>query len=171
MFHCDILDCEVNKACELKSCQYNIRHSYSYNCLIHYNATHGSPTIAEVSHFYNQPLSELKKTYESAIDKVYKNFIVSQLEQQLKILYLKSKKICFYCESLVEDACKIGDDYVICKECNIFPEGLWEKSIQYGTTAEKLLKVIFTLFKNNILIDKFLDAKRGTAKALRSQYA
>ena len=167
-FFCQTLNVEVKKNCQLKACPYNVNSPYSKNCLLPYpDETYLS--LAEVAFMYERPLPTLKRTYASALEKIYGHYFKFAFKKELPIHYIPSNRTSVASESPTFRPIRLLDKYVIDESEVKYSVRVWEKAIELGVTPEKLLKTSLKLFKNNKLMDSYFRLPRGSAKRLRME--
>jgi hypothetical protein len=165
-FYCNVMNCELGKPCNLKSCNFNVNYPLTLNCFLCYTSSQDSITLAEIAYLFNKPLKELKKTYKTILNKISCTAIKQEMKNKIEVNYIQNRQVCISCESKVENPVLLLDNYTICRECNVYPKKLWRLALENNVQITDIIKAVFKLFKNNTLIDNFLEASRGTAKKL-----
>lgn len=165
-FYCQTLDTEIKKPCQLKECPYNVNSPYSKNCLLPY-PDDTFLTLAEVAFMYDKPISFLRKSYSSAVEKIYSRYFKQAFKKELPIHYVPSNKISVASETFAIRPVLLLDKYTIDETEIKYSIRVWEKAIELGVTPEKLLKTALKFFKNNKLMDGYFKLPRGSSKRLR----
>ena len=166
-FICPVTNHKVVKPCGLTKCRYHVKSKASRNCLLIYPVD--ALTLAEVSFLYQRPFQKLKIIYKRAMNKIYDHYIEEALIDIKNIYYPPSLTNSIRTHKPVKDPIKILDNYVIDKtELGNYPLKIWEKAIYHGAYPKDIMKATLKLFKNNRLLDDFLNLPKGSAKNLRS---
>ena len=169
-FYCHTLETEIKKACQLKECPYNVNSPYSKNCLLPY-PDDTFLSLAEVAYMYSKPIGVLRKTWGSAVEKIYGRYFKQAFKKEIPIHYVPSKKISIASETFAIKPIRLLEKYTIDESEVKYSIRVWEKAVELGVTPEKLLKTSLKLFKNNKLMDTYFKLPRGSSKRLRVELA
>jgi len=170
-FHCPELNCQIKKSCQAKSCSYNIKNPFSFNCMLfHINHT-GSVTIQEIASFYGKDLSVVEKSYDRAKYKITCKILEQWLEEEMAVpvYYIHTKKLCVVCESLLEEgAYKKNKRFVYCsEECyNKYEPQIVKLSVKVKSKPEDLLKIARKKLKSIASMEKFFGISKNIIKTM-----
>ena len=166
MFTCPYLNVVITKSCQATSCSFHVQRKEFNNCMMQYSTNDSNTlSLAEVSHFCKKPYSEVKQVYNSAMQKIFGEIVKVEIDNDIPIHYLKNN-LCVASESYVDTPVHLATGHIIDRSELKYPKVIWEKAIEFLTTPERLLEVLYNLFPLST-IDKFLSLPAGSARELK----
>ena len=175
-FRCPELGVDIYQPCKVRTCTFNVEHSWTRNCLIYYRVykERTKLTIEELELLLKRPRAEISKILKSTMKKLRNAALKETISQDSEdtIVRLEPPDICVVCESAVEKPFRRTIRYVYCgDQCYLYkPPFIIDLEKEFNLPIVRLLNVCVNTFRSPKAIAQALSLTPSKLTVLCKRY-
>jgi hypothetical protein len=175
-FPCPELGVDIYQPCRVRSCEFNIDHSWSRNCIVYYRIYKETTklTIEELELLLKRNRAEISKILKTTMKKLRHAALKETISQDAEdtIIRIDPPDICVVCENTVEKPFRRTTRYIYCgDQCYLFkPPYIIDLEKEFNLPIFRLLNVCVNTFRASKAISQALGITPSKLTLLCNRY-